>query len=184
MTSTVPVWDAVVLAGGAAQRMGGIDKPGLDVAGRTLLEHALAAVTEADRVVVVGPERPTPAAVVWCQEEPPLSGPAAALAAALPHVTAPVMVLLAADQPFVDADVVRRLLAALTSDGSVAVAGNRPQWLCSAWRADALRGLALQPGGSLRRTLGSLDWEQVPLPEHTVLDCDTPDDLRRARELA
>ncbi|WP_157663013.1 molybdenum cofactor guanylyltransferase, partial [Prescottella equi] len=48
---------AIVLAGGRATRMGGIDKPGLVVAGRRMLDTALDAVADCDRVVVVGPRR-------------------------------------------------------------------------------------------------------------------------------
>ena len=34
---------AVVLAGGTAVRLGGVDKASIELAGRTFLEHALAA---------------------------------------------------------------------------------------------------------------------------------------------
>jgi molybdopterin-guanine dinucleotide biosynthesis protein A len=53
------VWIGVVLAGGAGRRLGGRHKPGITVAGRTLLDHVLDAVAAADRVVVVGPRQPT-----------------------------------------------------------------------------------------------------------------------------
>ncbi|MGW7786766.1 NTP transferase domain-containing protein, partial [Streptomyces tricolor] len=50
MTDTAPAapgapapYDAVVLAGGAARRLGGADKPGLRVGGRALLDRVLAA---------------------------------------------------------------------------------------------------------------------------------------------
>ncbi|WP_275693401.1 NTP transferase domain-containing protein [Nocardioides sp. TF02-7] len=46
---------AVVLAGGRGSRLGGFDKAGIEVRGRTLLEHALDAVVDAAEVVVVGP---------------------------------------------------------------------------------------------------------------------------------
>ena len=52
-----PPFDAVVLAGGAAARLGGADKPGLDLDGRPLLAHVLDAVAAAPRRVVVGPPR-------------------------------------------------------------------------------------------------------------------------------
>jgi hypothetical protein len=93
-------FDAVVLAGGASRRMGQ-DKTTLYVGGLTLLDRVLASVAGAGRVVVVGPQRPVarevvvgpqrPVAreVVWALEEPPGAGPVAALAAGLPHVTAP-----------------------------------------------------------------------------------------------
>ncbi|MER5393911.1 NTP transferase domain-containing protein, partial [Saccharopolyspora sp. NPDC002686] len=43
---------AVVLAGGRARRLGGVDKVLLPVGGRTLLDRTLDAVAEADPLVV------------------------------------------------------------------------------------------------------------------------------------
>ena len=77
----------IILAGGRATRLGGADKPGLVVGGRTLLAAVVAAGTEAGarRVTVVGPDRPDiaddggAAAVRFVREEPPGSGPVPAL---------------------------------------------------------------------------------------------------------
>ena len=56
------MFSAVVLAGGTAARMGGADKAGIELGGRTLLQHALDAVVDAVEVVVVGDPVPTDAA--------------------------------------------------------------------------------------------------------------------------
>jgi molybdopterin-guanine dinucleotide biosynthesis protein A len=164
----------------------GTDKVLVDVGGTTMLERVLSAVADACRLVVVGPRRDIAADVVWCREEPAGGGPAAGLRAGLDHVGADVVVVLAADQPFADGGVVTDLLSHIgATDGVVAVdATGRPQWLCSAWRADALRRAPLGPGRPLHATLGTLDWRPVRLDEPATLDCDTPQDLRRARELA
>lgn len=50
--------DAIVLAGGRASRMGGVDKPAIVVGGRSMLDAALSAVSDCTRIVVVGPHRP------------------------------------------------------------------------------------------------------------------------------
>ena len=50
---------AVVLAGGAARRLGGAPKPARTVAGVPLLTRVLDAVAAADVRVVVGPPWPT-----------------------------------------------------------------------------------------------------------------------------
>lgn len=52
-------YDAVVLAGGAARRLGGADKPGLRVGGRPLLDRVLAACATATTTVVVAEPRRT-----------------------------------------------------------------------------------------------------------------------------
>ncbi|MFE3016873.1 DUF6457 domain-containing protein [Streptomyces sp. NPDC059256] len=82
-TTSTDAFDAIVLAGGRAQRLGGVDKPGLSVGGRTLLDRVLAACRGARRTVVVGGRRGTERPVVWAQENPPGGGPVAALDAGL-----------------------------------------------------------------------------------------------------
>ncbi|MFI8511390.1 DUF6457 domain-containing protein [Streptomyces sp. NPDC085460] len=72
-------FDAVVLAGGAARRLGGVDKPGVRVGGRALLDRVLAACAGAGRTVVVGDPRPTVRPVRWTREQPAGTGPVAAL---------------------------------------------------------------------------------------------------------
>ncbi|MCM3926296.1 NTP transferase domain-containing protein, partial [Frankia sp. AiPs1] len=59
MTAPQAGCSALVLAGGAAHRLGGRDKPAVVVGGTTLLDRVLAAVAGAgiERVVIVGPRR-------------------------------------------------------------------------------------------------------------------------------
>ena len=58
-----------------------MDKAGIEYAGRTLLEHALAAVADATEPVVVGDQVPTSRPVSFTREDPPFGGPAAGLLA-------------------------------------------------------------------------------------------------------
>ncbi|WP_240957281.1 DUF6457 domain-containing protein [Streptomyces chilikensis] len=106
-------YDAVVLAGGAARRLGGADKPGVRVGGRALLDRVLAACAGAGRTVVVADPRPTARPVRWAREEPPGGGPLAALAAGLEHTTAASVVVLSADLPFLGHETVARLVTTL-----------------------------------------------------------------------
>ncbi|MGW0967590.1 NTP transferase domain-containing protein [Streptomyces sp. NPDC002516] len=106
-------YDAVVLAGGAARRLGGEDKPGVRVGGRTLLDRVLAACADATRTVVVAGPRPTARPVEWAREDPPGGGPLAALDAGLRLTEAPHVLVLSADLPFLEEKTVRRLLDTL-----------------------------------------------------------------------
>ncbi|KQV10116.1 hypothetical protein ASE03_22060 [Kitasatospora sp. Root187] len=181
-------YDALVLAGGAARRLGGVDKPGLAVGGRTLLDRVLAACPDARTVVVVGPERPTERSDLhWTREDPPGGGPVAAVAAGLGQISADRVLLLAADLPFLDGRTVERLLDALAEhDGALLVdAGGRDQPLAGAYRSSALRAalgdLGEPVGLPLRRLLAPLRLVRLADPDGVSYDCDTWEDLELAR---
>ncbi|MEU7552518.1 NTP transferase domain-containing protein [Streptomyces sp. NPDC044571] len=187
-------YDAIVLAGGAAQRLGGADKPGLRVGGRTLLDRVLDACSDATTTVVVGRRRPTARPVRWTVEDPPGSGPLAALAAGLCGTTADRVLVLSADLPFLDRNTVRALLAAPIADGADGALlrdpTGRDQPLVAAYRAESLRReialLATEHGSlyglPLRALTAELDLAKVtdtaPLAS---FDCDTWEDLASAR---
>ncbi|MFC8518418.1 NTP transferase domain-containing protein [Streptomyces sp. NPDC057257] len=200
-----PVYDAVVLAGGGARRLGGADKPGVRVGGRALLDRVLAACADARTTVVVADARPTARPVRWAREEPPGGGPVAALGAGLRHTTAEQVVVLSADLPFLEAATVRRLLTALrTSDADGALltdAEDRDQPLVAAYRTAALHrelaalaaaepadrrdaSAAPTPAGlvglPLRRLTAGLHLTRVSDPV-AAFDCDTWDDIATAR---
>ena len=132
--------------------------------------------------------------VRYTREDPPGGGPVVALRRGLAEVSAPDVILLAADLPFLRPVHVTRLLAALAGPAARGAAlldaSGRPQWLASGWPAAVLRAaLEDYPGSSLRGVLGPL--EPVLLPDETAagepppwLDCDTADDLRVARDWA
>ncbi len=188
----VAAYDAVVLAGGAARRLGGADKPGVRVGGRALLDRVLAACADARGTVVVADPRPTARPVTWAREDPPGGGPVAALDAGLCRTTADEVVVLSADLPFLGEATVRRLLAALRATGTEGVlltdADGRDQPLVAAYRAPALRreltGLVAAHGSAtglpLRRLTAGLDLTRVPDPVASF-DCDTWDDIATAR---
>ena len=185
-------YDAIVLAGGRSTRMGDVDKLQVVVDGATLLTHALAAVADARRVVVVAPEGTAglPAGVVRVQEDPPFSGPAAAMGAglrALGDDAAEHVVVVAADVPRVG-DAVDALLAGLAAhpdhDGVVArTSDGRRQPLLSAHRTPSLVAAlaAHEPLADLSatRVTSALDLVELDLDDEVVADVDTPDDLDR-----
>lgn len=167
--------------------MQGPDKTRLVIGERSLLDRAVDAVGGAETVVVVGPQRETARDVTWTLEDPPGGGPAAALAAGLAAVTAPQVVVLAADLPFVTGAHVEELLTALSGDGVVVIDdGGREQWLFSAWRTEVLRVTSLEPGRALRDVLGAVTPAKLRLTRGGSMpwfDCDTPEDVRRAEEM-
>jgi molybdopterin-guanine dinucleotide biosynthesis protein A len=192
-----PRFDAVVLAGGAARRLGGADKPALRIGGSTLLDRVLAGCAGARTTIVVGPERETARPVRWVREQPPGGGPVAAIAAALPLVTADAVLLLAADLPFFDAATASRLLAALDAGdegdpGPAAAvltdADGRAQPLAAAYRTAPLRAaLARLPdpaGLALRRLVGELPTRQLADVDRAAEDCDTWEQVERAEARA
>ncbi len=77
----------MVLSGGGATRLDGVDKAALEHEGRTLLEHALAALGAASEIVVVGPVAPTGRPVTFTRETPPGGGPLAGLSAGVAALT-------------------------------------------------------------------------------------------------
>ncbi|MEV4662618.1 NTP transferase domain-containing protein [Micromonospora echinofusca] len=135
---------AVVLAGGAARRMGGVDKPARTVGGLPMRERVLAAVADAASRILVGPPGPVPAGVRLTREDPPGGGPVAAAAAGLALLGpgTPVVALLAADLPLLTRAAVGELLDHLDvgHDGACYVdADGRRQTLCGVWRVVPLR---------------------------------------------
>ncbi|WP_431043328.1 DUF6457 domain-containing protein [Streptomyces sp. P1-3] len=185
-------YDAVILAGGAARRLDGAGKPGLSVGGRALLDRVLSACADARRTVVVGPRRPTARPVRWTREEPPGGGPLAALAAGLCEVTAPVVLVLSADLPFLTADTVGVLRAGLAEAGTEGMlltdGSGREQPLVAAYRAESLRRelalLATEHGRlsglPLRLLTAELSLGRLHHPSASF-DCDTWDDISAAR---
>lgn len=193
--------DAVVLAGGAASRLGGVDKAEVAVAGRALLDRVLDATAGARRVVVVGPARLARPGVTTVLEDPPLGGPVAGVEAGLAALGAwaagesvadgvPAHVLvLACDAAFAAWAVPDLLAAAAASpaaDGAAVVdTDGRPQHLLAVYRRDAL-GAALDrlraDGGvrdrSVRRLVAGLDLVGVPDRHGAALDGDTWESVR------
>ncbi|SCL15667.1 Molybdopterin-guanine dinucleotide biosynthesis protein A [Micromonospora rhizosphaerae] len=191
---------AVVLAGGAARRMGGVDKPALPVGGRPMRDRVLAAVADAEPRILVGPAGPVPEGVRVTREEPPGGGPVAATAAGLALLdrATTTVALLAADLPLLTSEAVgdlRRRLGGSAVDGACYVDGDgRRQQLCGVWRVAALRAaldrLAGQRSGSLdgapvRALLAGMTVLEVPWSGSGPppwFDCDTDEDVRRAEE--
>jgi molybdopterin-guanine dinucleotide biosynthesis protein A len=184
MSEQVP-FAVVVLAGGRASRLGGADKASIELDGRTLLEHALDALTDADEVVVVGDPVPTTRPVTFTREDPAYGGPVAALLtgrdALLRDPTT--LGLLAVDMPRVSAWTFRRLRdAARGHDGAFLTDADGRRQLAGVLttaRLDHVRpGLEAQHGMALRTLLADLDLALVAPDGDEGRDVDSWTDLR------
>jgi molybdopterin-guanine dinucleotide biosynthesis protein A len=179
---------AILLAGGRASRVGGAAKPLFEIAGSTLLERAVQAVSGCSPVIVVGDAVAGIDDVVFTREEPPFGGPGAAVVWALDrlHDEPEFTYLLGCDLPGAG-DAVRRLearLAALPADVDglcLADGAGRPQWLIAAYRTAALRRTSARPGASMQALLAPLHITTIPAPESETMDVDTWHDLANAR---
>ncbi|WP_219816044.1 MULTISPECIES: molybdenum cofactor guanylyltransferase [unclassified Arthrobacter] len=206
--------NAIILAGGRSSRLGGTPKALLESSGRTLLAVALEAASGARSCAVAGPPELSaaveasgvPAQLV--REDPPFSGPAAAVAAAwtalasrdeFTGATPPEWTLvLACDMPFISAAVTALLLEA-GNPADDSPEGSRPpqsllcvdesgrsQPLAGLYRTAAL-GAAVsffdRPGGlenlSMKRLLARVQWRNVAVPPHSTADIDTWEDAGR-----
>lgn len=193
---------AILLAGGRASRMSGAVKPLLDVGGRSLLRRAVDAAESvgASPIIAVGPVLDAALDVTWVREDPPFSGPAAAIVAAVrsragAEANDPVWTLvLACDLPSADA-AVRRLVEAImllpsdTEGVCLADSSARPQWLVGIYLTSALRAAAsaLPDNGRdapVRALLDDLAVAVVPADDAVTHDIDTWDDLTVARARA
>jgi molybdopterin-guanine dinucleotide biosynthesis protein A len=180
--------DAILLAGGRASRVDGAAKPLFEVNGRTLLRAGVDAVRSggAARIVVVGPRLDDALAVTWAREDPPFGGPVAALIAALPHVEADEVLVLACDLPTAGPAVAALPDPLPTGVDGACLDDGRRQWLIGRYRTAALRAAAsgLPDRGrdaAMRALLGGLTIEAVVVDPSLTRDVDTWDDLRAAR---
>ncbi|TQN44690.1 molybdopterin-guanine dinucleotide biosynthesis protein A [Humibacillus xanthopallidus] len=180
----------LVLTGGASRRMGS-HKPSLEVGGLPMVVRVLEAARPRP-VLVVGRADDVPDGIPRLVEDPPGGGPVAAIAAGVRQLPAEteVVVVLAADLPFVSAAHLDRLVSAATCDqpaaGAVTVdAAGRRNWLCSAWPraalAAALDRLEDPSGRSMRDLAAGLRPREVADLDGVADDVDTPSDLEEAR---
>ena len=180
----------------------GRDKCALEVGGRTLIQRVVDALDEVagEIIVVHAPERPPPE----LRSRTPLrlvpdpfedAGPLVAIAAGLETASAPAAIAVGCDAPQLQPALLR-LLGEWADAGSPLVAPLHegvPQWLCAAWRRDALPVLRERIAAGDRAVhdaAGALDAALLPPEAYAHLDpqgrsflnVNTPEDLAAARE--
>jgi molybdopterin-guanine dinucleotide biosynthesis protein A len=179
---------AIVLAGGQARRLGGVDKALVEIDGVTMLDRVLAAAApNCDRLVVVGPPRATTVADVrFTMEAEPGGGPVPAVAAGLAEVpNADTILVLAVDLALLAPEHVEVLIAGLGDDTVDAVAAQdhhgQPNPLLAAYRGDVLRATV----GSLSRDMAAARLlpdatAVVDFAQAGMLNVNEPSDVERA----
>jgi Molybdopterin-guanine dinucleotide biosynthesis protein A len=188
---------AVLLGGGRASRLGGVDKPAVVVGVRSLADRAFDAVHGCSPIIAVGPASLAREGARLVREDPPFGGPVAGLRAglgALGDDGSEWMLLLACDLPRA-ASAVALLRAAGDDaggaldecDGFVLVdAGGRDQWLAGRYRVRSLRSALAaigDPSGiSMRRLVERLRLVRVPDVGGASIDLDTWDDIHAYRD--
>ncbi len=179
----------------------GTDKLALEVSGTPLLRRVHDAIaTRCREVLVVGGKGAPRLKDVQrtTGERPGGQGPLAGLEAGLAAARNPLVFVAAGDMPFVTEALVGHLLDRLERGGACAVVpryGGRTHPLCAAYRSGLLPlvGSALDDGvRAVQVFLESLDGVQYVGeelrrfgdPNVFLLNVNTPEDLRRARDLA
>lgn len=178
----------IVLAGGRSSRLGGRHKPAIPIGGTAMIARVIAALTRVGaEPVVVGARDGVPPGIPVVREDPPLSGPLAAVVAGVRALDARsgVVLLVGGDMPFVTPVTLERLAAAAPGGAAFAEGTDgRPQPLCAAWDETMLRARVAALGDAAGRPLRLLhegvDPVRIRVPDAELRDIDTPDDLRAA----
>lgn len=169
--------DSIVVVGGKARRLGGIDKAmlGLGPDGMSLLQTVINACPA--RVISVGHPRHVSGDLTWVNDVVADGGPAVGLWSALPHVTTEYVFVTAADQR-IDADSVAQVCsAALGNDGAWAVREDgtgQPLFACV--KTEVLREILAPTQGvnqSPLRLLSTRDMVGVSVKQGEIIDVDT-----------
>jgi len=131
---------ALILAGGKARRLGGVDKRAIVVAGRTIFERQVEVLQPLVAEILVSSPRPVPGFRTVTDALPDL-GPLAGIAAGLAAAATPWLFVVAGDMPHIHRALVAQILARADAEAdAVGVrVGGLPEPLCTALRVDVWR---------------------------------------------
>jgi molybdopterin-guanine dinucleotide biosynthesis protein A len=184
---------AIVLAGGGARRLGGIDKPLLELGGRPMIERIIRALDAAPIAISANgdPRRFAFAGVPVLDDgefagQGPLAGVLAGLDWATAH-GAGALLTVPGDTPFIPC----RLATTLAPAPACAASNGRPHHLVALWPSacrDDLRRLLSAPGrrdvAQFANTIGMRRVDFAVAKWDPFLNVNTPEDLTLARAIA
>ena len=190
---------AAIIAGGGAQRLGGLDKWTLAVGGRRILDRQFAVLGQvAEHVLIVtnDPHRFQSAGVRVCADLVPGAGPLGGLYTALVRSPTEHTIVVACDLPFLTAPFLRYLTSRVgAADAAVPYGADGVQPLCAVYRraCAAVIRARLERGehrvAALTEALRIAHVDPAEIapfdPDDTLfLNVNTPADHRRAVDLA
>src|SRR4051812_22304293 len=133
----------VILAGGRASRLGGVDKSALDIDGRPVIERVIAALSPlVERLIaVVNDDRfDADPRLTVIRDPDPHAGVLPALQAALDATQTPLAIVVACDMPFLHPELLAHLVqSAQDADAVVPVTDGREEPMHAVYRAEPCR---------------------------------------------
>lgn len=179
----------VVLAGGEGRRIGGA-KPLRTLAGERLIDRALRQAREWSDVVAIAVRdaaQVAPIDALLIDDDPAVPGPLGGLIAGLRFAEAarqPLLLTVPADMPFLPADLLDRLGAALGEQGcALAASGGHLHPVCGLWRPQVIGHLPAYLATGRRSLKGLAELVglvAVEWPEDAFLNVNTAADLTAA----
>ena len=191
-TAERPAVTAIVLCGGRARRLGGIEKPLVDLGGKPLLAHVIARLEPMvdDFVLSVArqAERYQPFGYPVVADDDPGQGPLAGIVSALAAVQTSWILTTPADTPFLPSNLVAALAPACARRGAAVVtAGGHRQnlsMLLDQRLAASLAEFYRSGGRAVHRWLVPNGVDEVEFPRDGFFNINTPEDLDLARKEA
>ena len=187
-STDLPNITAVVLCGGRATRLGGIDKPLADLAGKPLLAHVIARLApQVDTIVLSGGHNPHYADFGYpvVADGDPGQGPLAGIVSALAVVDTGWVLTTPADTPFLPSNLVDALAPFCRAHGAAVVsAGGHRQnltMLLDEQEAASIVEFYRSGGRAVHRWLVARGVGEVDMPKAHFFNVNTPEDLERAR---
>jgi molybdopterin-guanine dinucleotide biosynthesis protein A len=173
----------LVLAGGRATRLGGIDKLALVIDGVSILDRLRAVL--APRVTEIVIATPRQVAGFRCVRDAAGEGPLAGIAAGLGACQVPWLVVVAGDMPYLTGALVDRMLVARDGRDAVGVRhAGRPEPLVCVLSVERVRGVVarrlaarrFKASGLLEEEGLEVGWVDEP-DARTLMNVNTPADL-------
>ena len=191
-TTERPAITAIVLCGGRATRLGGVEKPLTELDGRPLLAHVIARLKAQVDAFVLSVARDSQRYEEFgypvVPDDDPGQGPLAGIVSALAVAETPWTLTTPADTPFLPRNLVGALAPHCSLHGAaVASAGGHRQnlaMLLDERQAASLAGFYRDGGRAAHRWLAANGVREAEFPQRTFFNVNTPGDLALARSFA